>query len=440
MAEVNKPDKTATEEEVAADTVAAKARPTKFVGRRRAERAQQGGAEEASGTAVRAAEVARRPRVRRAVNAIPKEILEDMALNTAIANLPPNYNFEVHKTIWRIKEANSTRVAIQFPEGLHIYAVTISDILEQFANCETVILGDVTYGACCVDDFTARSLECDFLVHYGHSCLVPTDVTSIPTLYIFVTIAFDHQHLVDTILLNFEAEAAALRLAILGTIQFASSFPAVKAALQPHFASLHIPQAKPLSPGETLGCTSPKLSEVDVLVFVCDGRFHLESVLISNPTVPAYKYDPYNKAFTIETYDHPQMHSLRKAAISTAQSARHYGIILGALGRQGAPHLLLRLQALLRERGIAYITVLLSEIFPQKLELFDSVDAWIQIACPRLSVDWGYAFKKPLLSPYEAEVALHSAQWREIYPMDFYSANGETWGARKGPAPKLHKP
>jgi 2-(3-amino-3-carboxypropyl)histidine synthase len=36
-----------------------------------------------------------------------------------------------------------------------------------------IIMGDVTYGACCVDDFTARALGCDFLVHYGHSCLVP---------------------------------------------------------------------------------------------------------------------------------------------------------------------------------------------------------------------------------------------------------------------------
>ena len=32
-------------------------------------------------------------------------------------------------------------------------------------------MGDVTYGACCVDDFTARALGCDFMVHYGHSCL-----------------------------------------------------------------------------------------------------------------------------------------------------------------------------------------------------------------------------------------------------------------------------
>jgi len=72
--------------------------------------------------------------------------------------------------------------------------------------------------------------------------------------------------------------------------------------------------------------------------------------------------------------------------------------------------------------------VLLSEIFPSKLELFPDIDVcgvfihlafslrlhscfqcglfrWVQIACPRLSIDWGYAFAKPLLNPYEAEVS-----------------------------------
>lgn len=38
-------------------------------------------------------------------------------------------------------------------------------------------MGDVTYGACCVDDFSAKALGADLLVHYGHSCLVPVDVT-----------------------------------------------------------------------------------------------------------------------------------------------------------------------------------------------------------------------------------------------------------------------
>lgn len=134
--------------------------------------------------------------------------------------------------MWRLQRVNAKRVALQFPEGLLAYACIISDILESyahsfifyllinfhfckfisivlclteavisdcsfifpfprstlllcfhcaffslisvsFANVETVVMGDVTYGACCVDDFSARSLGCDFLVHYGHSCLVP---------------------------------------------------------------------------------------------------------------------------------------------------------------------------------------------------------------------------------------------------------------------------
>ena len=32
-------------------------------------------------------------------------------------------------------------------------------------------MGDVSYGACCIDDYTALALGCDMLIHYGHSCL-----------------------------------------------------------------------------------------------------------------------------------------------------------------------------------------------------------------------------------------------------------------------------
>ena len=62
-----------------------------------------------------------------------------------------------------------------------------------------LVLGDVTFGACCVDDMSARQLGADLLVHYGHSCLVPVDVTSVPCLYVFVDIAVDLPHLVDSI-------------------------------------------------------------------------------------------------------------------------------------------------------------------------------------------------------------------------------------------------
>jgi 2-(3-amino-3-carboxypropyl)histidine synthase len=110
-------------------------------------------------------------RVTRVAAQIPAELLSDPALASAISVLPRNYNFELYKTIWRLREAKASMVALQFPEGLLMYSCVISDILARFAGVETVIMGDVTYGACCVDDFTARALGCDFMVHYGHSCL-----------------------------------------------------------------------------------------------------------------------------------------------------------------------------------------------------------------------------------------------------------------------------
>ena len=41
-----------------------------------------------------------------------------------------------------------------------MYSCAIADILEEFAGVEhTVILGDTTFGACCVDDFSAKAME-----------------------------------------------------------------------------------------------------------------------------------------------------------------------------------------------------------------------------------------------------------------------------------------
>lgn len=82
----------------------------------------------------------------------------------------------------------------------------------------------------------------------------------------------------------------------------------------------------------------------------------------------------------------------------------------------------------MKAKNIEYIILLLSEIQPTKLACLEkSVDAWVQIACPRLSIDWGYAFTKPLLNTYEACVALGAVEWKSTYPMDYYAQNGGVW-------------
>ncbi|KAF4619138.1 hypothetical protein D9613_005560 [Agrocybe pediades] len=488
------------------------------------------------------------------LNQIPQDILQDEQLNAAISTIPLNYSFEIHKTIHHVRKNKATMVALQMPEGLQMFACTIADIIERFTSALTVIMGDVTYGACCVDDFTAVALGCDMLVHYGHSCLVPMDQTTIKTLYVFVEIGIDSRHLAQSIRMNFpndretfhknlldsEEERAQIpignqigvsrnlriessapttipieteaegegsgggevtsskpltKLALVSTIQFVAALQRLKEDLsvdlddpasggsgllgngvgesskQRFWTGKYdtvVPRSKPLSPGEILGCTAPRLSDVDALIYLGDGRFHLESIMIANPDVPAFRYDPYSKKLTRERYDHREMQSIRDDAVQTARKSISklsnasgvdqeetplWGVILGTLGRQGN---LKQMQAITHQlqasqTPIPYIQILLSELSPAKLGLFNPhISTFIQTSCPRLSIDWGYAFEKPLLSPYETAVAVGKApSWMSkeegegtkrvrdvsgrdvgIYPMDFYEA-GSPWAVSR---------
>lgn len=249
---------------------------------------------------------------------IPSEISDNVLLNEAIRTaLPPNYDFEIHKTLWRIKCDKAHRVALQFPEGLLMFSTSISSILSHFADdCQTFILGDVTYGACCVDDLTAKCVGADLLVHYGHSCLVPVDDIDYSCLYIFVTIDFNVQHLIDCIKLNFFENALTdcddvhnnEVFAMLGTIQYSSVLHTAANKLNQELGKqkIIIPQVQPLTSGEVIGCTSPTINNLvpqgvfcEKCIFVSDGRFHLESAMIHNPNVKFFRYDPFTKVLYI---------------------------------------------------------------------------------------------------------------------------------------------
>lgn len=328
-----------------------------------------------------------------------------------------------------------------------MYSCTVADILRKFSTARTVsILGDVTYGACCIDDLGAKALGADLLVHYGHSCLVPLTTTAIPCLYVFVEIRIDVEHLVECFCKTCEVGT---RVHVMGTVQFRTAVAAAAKALNERDRPATIPQAKPLSPGEVLGCTAPaglgnaedskvksdttasaEVSQTDhVMLFIADGRFHLEAAMIANPTLRALRYDPYSKLLTDEKYETEKMKSIRQNAIhrATDPSIKTFGIILGTLGRQGNPAILGHVRSLLKKHNKRCFVLLLSEIFPKKLDMFTNVDAWVQIACPRLSVDWGHFFTKPVLSPYELNVALGEEEFREVYPMDFYKAGSGRW-------------
>nr|NVI71042.1 putative diphthamide biosynthesis protein 1 [Cucujiformia] len=245
-------------------------------------------------------------------------------------------------------------------------------------------------GACCVDDFTAKNLGVDLLIHYGHSCLIPIDQTNgVKVLYIFVDIRIDPLHFLETIKHNFPKTT---KLGLVSTIQFLTTLHTVANELKQEGYEVNLPQSKPLSAGEILGCTAPILRCTDVIIYLGDGRFHIESIMIANPHIQAYRYDPYEKKFTKEYYHHEDMKNFRKKCIDDSVRSGKFGLIMGTLGRQGNPKVVEYIRKRLNETFKPVVVILLSEIYSKKLELFPQIGSFVQIACPRLSIDWGPAF------------------------------------------------
>jgi 2-(3-amino-3-carboxypropyl)histidine synthase len=362
---------------------------------------------------------------------------EDKLLFLAISKLPKNYNFEIYKSLDKIREISNkkkskAKIALQFPDGLMCFSILISDILTTFGKCETIILGDITYGACCIDDIDCQFLDCDLLIHYCHSCLVPSTKCLVEILYVFVEINIDINHLVKTIEYNFDNSNY---LYLLSSIQFNSSLFLLKRKLIEKGYDknkLIIPQCKPRVQGEVLGCTSPilnKKNENNYVIFICDGRFHMESVMIQNPLFKYYQYNPFNHRFTIEEYDYKLMKNIRYKQMEIFKNINYIGIIFGTLGRQGNPSILKRLCSLLNKNNKKYIIIMLNEITQNKIINYNKCECFIQIACPRLSIDWSDQFDRPMLTPYEIYLAFGQEKLENgVYNMNNYSNDTGEWG------------
>ncbi|ELQ76902.1 Diphthamide biosynthesis protein [Trachipleistophora hominis] len=171
-------------------------------------------------------------------------------------------------------------------------------------------------------------------------------------------------------------------------------------------------QVKPLSTGEVLGCTSPKLKTTTV-IFISDGRFHLESLMIANPTAQFYRYCPFNKRMYREHYDHERMYAVRAQQRGAFLRAQRVGIINGTLGAQGNSRIVRNVHDALVRMGKEVYVFNMEEVKESNLR-FAFVEGYVQVCCPRLSIDWGHLYGTFMLCAYEVFN-------EKIQAMDFYS-------------------
>ena len=323
-----------------------------------------------------------------------------------------NFDFEEERIKQEIQKLDVKRVLIQMPQGLKPEAPRIAKMVEKMGVL-VLISADPCYGACDIATDEAESLGADLIIHFGHSKFVKHE--SLPTIYV------EARALVN---ISETLEKALPLLSVYSKIGLATSVQHI------HFLNeareFFVRSGKTVVIGEAghvehagqvIGCDYSNVKSisdtVDVYLFVGGGLFHALGIALSTskPTIVADPYD--NKVFSIsETAQ--KLLKRHWVCIEQAKNAQNIGIIIGLKPGQKRIDDALKIKELIEKHGKNAYLIAIREVTPEALLDFPTIDAYVNTACPRISLDAPEKFAKPLLTFNEFMVASGEASWESM--------------------------
>jgi 2-(3-amino-3-carboxypropyl)histidine synthase len=322
------------------------------------------------------------------------------------------FDFEEERIKQEITKLDAKRVLLQMPEGLKPEAPKLAKIVEK-CGAVAIISADPCYGACDIAISEAEGLGVDLIVHFGHAKIVKRE--PIPTIYVEAR---------ATITVDKAVEKSLPLLKDYTTVGLATSVQHLQALNQAR--EILTRAGKTVIVGDTgqiayqgqvSGCDYSNVKsiagEVEAFLFVGGGMFHALGIALntSKPTIIADPYD--NRAYLINT-EAQKILKQRFSSIQEAKNAKKFGIFVGL--KPGQKHLdnALHVKELAEKKGKAAYLLAAREITPETLLEFPSIDAYVNTACPRVSLEATGKFQKPVLTVNEFMVVCGESSWENM--------------------------
>jgi len=322
------------------------------------------------------------------------------------------FDFEEERLKKEIIRLGAKRVLLQLPEGLKPEGLLLAKIIEK-TGALPFISADPCYGACDIAFDEAESLSADLIVHFGHSRFLTHE--KVPAVYIEAraTVAIDKAVEQSLPLLSKYP-----KIGLATSVQHLQALIRARDILISAGKTVAIGQSDQVSyPGQVLGCNYANVKsiadEVDAFLFIGGGLFHALGVALST-SKPTFIADPYdNRAFSIDG-EAQKIIKQRWASIEEAKGAKTFGIIIGLKPGQKKVDLALKIKSWAEKHGYATYLLASKEITPETLMQFPSIDAYVNTACPRISLDASEKFSKPVLTVNEFMVAVGESSWENM--------------------------
>jgi 2-(3-amino-3-carboxypropyl)histidine synthase len=321
------------------------------------------------------------------------------------------FDFEEERIKQEIGRIGAKRVLLQFPEGLKPEAPRLAKFVEANGSIP-IISADPCYGACDLAASEAEGLGADLIVHFGHAKLV---ISKIPTVYVEARSTVAVKEAVEKAL-SLLSKYREIGLAT--TVQHLETLKQVRTLLLKVGKTVIVGNcSEALYPGQVIGCNYGNVTsiadQVDVFLFVGGGIFHALGIALSTskPTIIADPYD--SRAYSING-EAQKIIKQRWTCIEEAQKAKTLGIIVGLKPGQKHFDQAMEVKELAEKHGKAAFLLAGREITPDGLLEFPSIDAYVNTACPRISLEAPQKFSKPMLTVNEFKVAVGEDSWENI--------------------------
>lgn len=323
-----------------------------------------------------------------------------------------HFDFEEERIKNEIQKHAAKKVLLQLPEGLKPDAPRLARLVEK-SGALPIISANPCYGACDLAIDEAETLGADLIIHFGHSRLMKYERT--PTIYVEARATLNVE---DTISKALPLLKEYKKIGLTTTIQHIQTLDQIREQLLRADKTIIIGDAGKLNyAGQVIGCdysNAKSISkDVEAFLFVGGGQFHALGVALSTakPTIVA---DPYDcKAFRIDA-EAEKILKRRWACIQLAQKAKLFGVLIGLKPGQKRLEQALQIRKELDNRGFSSILFAVNEVAPELFMEFPSIDAYVNTACPRLSLDDASRFGKPVISFGEALVVIGELSWEEL--------------------------
>ncbi len=310
-------------------------------------------------------------------------------------------------------------VGLQLPEGLKRLALPLTEAIEQATGATVVLSADPCYGACDLVDDQFEPLDVQLVIHVGHSPMGDTK-PRIPTVFLDTPSRLDIGPAVRDALYKLGRGG---RIGLLTTTQHRHVIDEARGILEAagYEVSIGTGGTRLAFPGQVLGCDFSAAkdveNEVDTFVIVGGGSFHATGVAMATRRPVVIADVETGEARTVQE-ELDRVLRRRSATIAAAMDCQTFGIIIEARPGQRRWKLARDLSDDLHDAGREAVLMVMRNISPERLVAI-GLDAYVNTACPRLTIDDQSLFQMPLLTPVELRIMLGREGW-DGYLMDTF--------------------